>query len=40
MLVLRFGNAGDPGLPASALLDAKQVIADLAPLIPEPTPAR
>jgi hypothetical protein len=34
---LRFGNIGEPGFPAQATLDASQVIAALAPHIPEPS---
>jgi hypothetical protein len=34
---LRFGNIGEPGFPAQATVDAGQVIATLAPHIPEPT---
>jgi hypothetical protein len=34
---LRFGNIGEPGFPAQATLDAGQVIAALAPHVPEPT---
>lgn len=33
---VRFGNIGEPGFPAQATLDAGQVIAALAPHIPEP----
>jgi hypothetical protein len=34
--LMRFGNAGDPGMPASATFDAATVIADLSTEFPEP----
>ncbi len=38
--VLRWGNAGDAGLPSRLMLDADKVIADLSPHIPQPVPSR
>lgn len=38
VVALRFGTAGQPGMPAVLALDAATVIADLSPHIPQPLP--